>query len=211
MKLQFPHCTYETISDFNLLCYKWRFAIAEFTVKIESGNLVITLPECFQIACTQIFFDASLFCLWTTKSIVFWRGNLSSFLPENMSCVFMWAPLLLRPGLQSRQKLADLEIQCKNQPTLPLSLPFWRARWWLGLSECVCQCYTVPWRNTTCKHSYTDSSYLGSDCNGSQRSYKFGREAMEAGWILALSPLRGSHCNWTTCGLLQFLDAVSQY
>lgn len=89
MKLQFPHCTYETISDFNLLCYKWRFAVAEFTVKVESGNSVITLPECFPISCTQIFSDGSLFCLQTAKSIVFWRGNLSPLLPENMSNAHM--------------------------------------------------------------------------------------------------------------------------
>lgn len=85
MKLQFPHCTYETISDFNLPCYKGSFAIAEFTVKIELSNSVVTLPECFQMARTQIFSDASLFCLQTTKSIVFWTGNLSPFPPENMS------------------------------------------------------------------------------------------------------------------------------
>lgn len=84
MKLQFPHCTYETISDFNLLCYKWRFAIAEFTVKTKSGNSVIMLPECFQIACAQTFSDTRLFCLQTTERIVFWRGNLCSFPPENM-------------------------------------------------------------------------------------------------------------------------------
>lgn len=61
------------------------------------------------------------------------------------------------------------------------------------------------------KYSYTDSSYLGSDCDGKQWSYKFGREAVETGWILALPPLHDSHCNCTARGLLKLLDIMSQH
>lgn len=61
----------------------------EFTVKIESSNSVVTLPECFQMVRTQILSDTSLFFLQTTKTIVFWTGNLSPFPSENMLCAHL--------------------------------------------------------------------------------------------------------------------------
>lgn len=205
MKLQFPHCTYETISDFNLLCYKWRFAIAEFTMKTESG--------------TRMFSNCLYTNIFSYKTFLSLNHQKHSLLERQLIPLSPWEYVKCSCGphcCSAQVFKADKGGQSWGYHTKISQHHCHSVCPFAGLDDdldyqSVCVSVTLCLGEHSCKHSYTDSSYLGSDCNRSQQSYKFGREAMEAGWILALSPLHSSHYNWTACGLLQFLDVMSQY
>lgn len=183
MELQFPHCTYETISDFNLLCYKWRFAIAEFPVKIKSGNSVIMVPDFFSnCQYINIFWCKLLLSLSHQK-----HCHLDSqFISLRNGHV---DPTATQPKVFQADKdwLTDLEIQGKKQPALPLILPFCRANWWFRLVECVSVLLTlclveIPLGNTPTQTAHT----LGLTATGVSEGTSLGEKQLGRSWLCLL-------------------------
>lgn len=129
----------------------------------------------------QIFPDTSLFCLQTAKSIVFWRGKLSPFLPEDVLNAHM-DPTAAQPRSSKQRKAAGrpgdtMQTSASAAARFAL-LQGYVLMWILSLCVSVTPCLgEIPLANTPTQTAHTvglTAAGTGEGTSSGEKKWRLG-------------------------------------